>query len=200
MRYRLVPFAIIALLVLSSCFIRTSLNYSDAKIDKLPNELINPGFELSGKDARSALRGWDIQIEPPDGKGTKVSVDTQVHREGASSLRIDASENAVVIYSDAFDVARYEGYLIRASARSTAWERPPVVLSFICFKENGKVANRYRKTIKTSEDWKQAQISAGFLRPGVVSGRVAILVPQFKDGSVWIDATGCWNVHHFRID
>ncbi len=200
MTHRLLLLAIACLLVLSSCFIRTSLNFSDTMIDKLPNELINPGFELSGKDPRSAARGWDIVIDPPEGKGTVVSVDTQERKEGVSSLRIDASENAVMVYSESFDVARYEGYLIRASARSTSTERPQIALRFICFKENGKIANSYRKKLKTSGDWKQAEISAGFLRPGVQSGRVAILVPPFKDGSVWIDATGCWNVHHFRID
>ena len=200
MRHLMVPFALLAMLALSSCFFRTSLNFSDSMIEKLPNELTNPGFELSGKDPHSALRGWDIGIEPPEGKGTVISVDTQVRKEGTSSLRIDASENAVLIYSDSFDVARYEGYLIRASARTTSAEKPPVVLRFICFKDNGKIANRYKKNLKTSENWKTAEISAGFLRPGVVSGRVAILVPPFKEGSVWIDATGCWNVHHFRID
>jgi hypothetical protein len=200
MRYRFVLFAFAALLVLSSCFIRSSLNFSNSMTDKLPNELLNPGFESAGKDLRSAFRGWDIGIDPPDGKGTVVSIDTQVRKEGASSLRVNASDNGVLIYSDAFDVARYEGYLVRASARSTSPEKPQITLRFICFKENGKIANNYRKKLKTSEDWKEAQISAGFLRPGVQSGRVAILVPPFKDGSVWIDATGCWNVHHFRID
>lgn len=200
MRSTIVFLLAILLFALSACFVSSSLNFSDADIKDAPNLITNPGFNAYTLDPETALRGWSVALEPPNARGTRVIVDATEALEGKTSLRIDASDNAVIVYSEPFDIIRYGGYYLKLFAKSNSSENPTVHLRFIGFKENGKTANRYTKKIKTSEQWTSGSISSGFLRPGVKSGRLAILIPPFKDGSIWIDNAGCWKVHHFRID
>ncbi len=187
-------------LLLSSCFVSSSLVFNESQTKGLPNLIANPGFDPYSLDAATALQGWRVDHDPPDAEGDNVVIDTNVALEGKTSVRIDAAEYATIIISDPFEVIRYGGYFIKANVRSDSSERPEVVLRYITFKDDGKIYNRFRSKIRTSEEWKEGTISAGFIKPGVSFGRVAILVPPFKDGSVWIDDVGCWKVHHFRID
>lgn len=200
MKKLLLPAIAIMALLLSSCFVSSSLVFKESQTQGVPNLILNPGFNPHSLDPATALKGWTVDYDPPDALDGKVVIDTHSSLEGKTSLRIDASDHATIIISDSFDVMRYGGYYIKANARSTSKEMPEIVIRFITFKENGKVYNRFKTKLKTSDKWKDGNISAGFIKAGVSFGRVAILVPPFKDGSVWIDDVGCWKVHHFRID
>ena len=200
MRKLLLAAIVMMTLLLSSCFVSSSLVFKESQTEGLPNLIFNPGFNPYSLDPSTALKGWTVDHDPADGKGANVVIDTNNALEGKTCLRIDASEQATIIISDSFEVIRYGGYFIKANVRSDSSERPEVVLRFITFKENGKIYNRFKTKIRTSEEWEAGDISAGFIKPGVSFGRVAILVPPFDDGSVWIDDVGCWKVHHFRID
>lgn len=200
MRSIILLLLVIMLFSISACFVSSSLNFTDSDIKDAPNLITNPGFNAYSLDPETALKGWSVALEPPNAKGTRVIVDATEALEGKTSLRIDASENAVIVYSEPFNVIRYGGYYLKASAKSNSPENPEVQIRFIGFKENGKTANRYTRKIKTKEQWTTGTISSGFIRPGVKSGRLAILIPPFKEGSIWIDNAGCWKVHHFRID
>jgi len=120
--------------------------------------------------------------------------------QGSTSLRIDASDQTVVLYSDAFKVRRYGGYYVRLNAKSSEPEGPQITTRLITFWENGRVFSRFKSKMKTSNEWSKDTISAGFLKPGVSFGRIQIVIPPFEKGSVWLDDAGCWEVHHFRID
>lgn len=187
-------------LMLSSCFVSSSLAFNESQTEGLPNLIFNPGFNPYSLDPATALKGWSVDFDPPNAPLDKVVIDTKVSKEGETSLRINPSEHATIIISDSFNVIRYGGYFIKASARSSSKEMPELSIRFIAFKDNGKIYNRFQSKLKTSDDWGSAHISAGFIKPGVSFGRVAIMVPPFKDGAVWIDDVGCWKVHHFRID
>ncbi len=194
--------ALLALLMLflSSCFVSSSLSYTESQTENVPNLVFNPGFNPYSLDSRTALKGWDVNYDPPNSPDGKVLIDMEVALEGKTSLRVDASDNEVILISDPFKVVRYGGYYIRAGIRGESKNMPEVTLRFIAFKENGKIYNRFKTNIIPSSEWGKASISAGFIRPGVNAGRVAIVIPPFKDGSIWIDDVGCWKVHHFRID
>ena len=194
--------ALMALLMLflSSCFVSSSLSYTESQTENVPNLVFNPGFNPYSLDPRTALKGWAVDYDPPNSPDGKVLIDTEVASEGKTSLRVDASDNAVILISDPFKVMRYGGYYIRAGIRGNAKDMPEITLRFITFKENGKIYNSFKKKVIPKSDWDKVSISAGFIRPGVNAGRVAIMVPPFKDGSIWIDDVGCWKVHHFRID
>jgi hypothetical protein len=191
---------VLAAVVLASCIVHSSLIYFDKDTDGKPNLLDNPSFNAYSLDPGEALRGWSVHNDPQDPQPGKVAIDANAALTDGTSLRIDASDKAVMVLSDAFKVRRYGGYYVRISARSSQPEGPQLVLRYITFRSTGKILNRFKTKLKTTPDWKKATISAGYLRPGVSFGRVAILIPPFKDGSVWIDDAGCWEVHQFRID
>ncbi|MDZ4181896.1 MAG: hypothetical protein U1B83_03380 [Candidatus Cloacimonadaceae bacterium] len=197
-RYLLLSFALI--LVLSSCIVRSSLMFFDSDTVGVPNLLFNPGFNAYSLDPAQALKGWSVITEPQGGDNRMIVIDTNQAFEGQTSLRIDASEKTVMIMSDAFQVERYGGYYVRLHARSSHSAGPQVSVRFISFRQDGRINNRFNSKIKTGTDWKKGSISAGYLKPGVSFGRVAIMVPPFSEGSVWLDNAGCWKVHHFKID
>lgn len=188
------------LLLCSSCIVHSSLVYFDKDTEGVPNLLSNPGFDAFSLDPDQALLGWSIYSEGEGNKAIYAAIDPKVALQGSTSLRIDASDQTVVLYSDAFKVRRYGGYYVRLNAKSSEPEGPQITTRLITFWENGRVFSRFKSKMKTSNEWSKDTISAGFLKPGVSFGRIQIVIPPFENGSVWLDDAGCWEVHHFRID
>ena len=188
------------LLLCSSCIVHSSLVYFDKDTEGVPNLLSNLGFDAFSLDPDQALLGWSIYSEGGGDKAIYAAIDPKVALQGSTSLRIDASDQTVVLYSDAFKVRRYGGYYVRLNAKSSEPEGPQITTRLITFWENGRVFSRFKSKMKTSNEWSKDTISAGFLKPGVSFGRIQIVIPPFEKGSVWLDDAGCWEVHHFRID
>ncbi|HOY84576.1 MAG: hypothetical protein LHW45_06820 [Candidatus Cloacimonetes bacterium] len=192
---------LILLLTLSSCLVHTSLVYFDKDTEGVPNLISNPGFSAYSLDPREALLGWGVDLQgESEAPKNLVFIDGQEAIQGNSSLRVDASPYTVVITSDAFRVSRYGGYYTRLWTKSSTAVGPQINLRFITFKSSGKIDRQFKTKIKSTDMWEKESISAGFLRPGVAFGRLQITIPPFTEGSVWLDDTGCWEVHRFRID
>lgn len=186
--------------VLGSCFFGSSLIMTDADIGDSINLVLNPSFNPYSESGKDALKGWDIHVEPRDPNFDKIIVDPLEALEGKTSLRISASEHDVMLLSSPFKVRRYGAYYCRISAKTDSPQAPQLTFRMITFKENGKITNRFKKKFTPGEDWTKATISAGFLKPGVNFGRIAILIPPFTEGSIWLDDAGSWEVHGFNID
>lgn len=194
-------FSLLALLLLlSSCFVSSSLIFSESDIADNMNLLINPGFAPYALEGQEALRGWTVHVEPPSAGFDKILIDGQSFLEGKSSLKISASDKDVLIISEPFVVRRYGGYYARIKARTDSKTAPEISLRMVTFKEQGKVTNRFSQKAKVGSDWTLISTSAGFLRPGVSFGRVMIHIPPFNEGSIWLDDAGSWEVHGFKID
>ncbi len=196
---------LILLLSLTSCLVHTSLVYFDKDTEGVPNLVSNAGFSAYSLDPREALLGWNVELRGEhDHPRNLVFIDSSspVQRDSlpGTNLRIDASPYTVVITSDAFRVNRYGGYYTRIWAKSTEDPGPQIKLRFITFKRDGRIDRQFRTKLKTSSLWNKESISAGFLRQGVTYGRLEIEVPPFEEGSLWLDDTGCWEVHRFRND
>ncbi len=191
---------LVMMLLGGSCIVRSSLIYFDSDTEGVPNLVINPSFSAYSLSPKEALKGWTVHTDPLSGEGVSIAIDTNQALQGETSLRVDASDKAVMIMSDAFRVRRYGGYYIRVSACSSQPAGPQLSIRFITFGDTGKIRNTFKTKLKTEADWTKATISAGFLKPGSNFGRVAIMIPPFSEGSVWIDDAGCWEVHSFRID
>lgn len=188
------------MLLLSSCFVSSSLIFTEADIQGGVNLLMNPSFAPYSLEGEEALRGWTVHIEPHSEGFDKILIDSKEFLEGKTSLRISASDKDVMIISEPFDVRRYGGYYARIMARSDSENPPQINLRMITFKEQGKITNRFQHKAELGKDWSMISASAGFLRPGVSFGRVFIHIPPFSEGSIWLDDAGCWEVHGFRID
>jgi hypothetical protein len=105
-----------------------------------------------------------------------------------------------MILSDPFPMRRYGGYYVRSSFKTNTATPPQVQMRLIVFKDNGKIVNRFKQKIHPTQEWERKSLSAGFIKPGARFGRIAYMIPPFKEGSVWIDVAGCYEVHSFHID
>lgn len=197
---RIFLFLPLVMLLLSSCFVSSSLHFSEADIHDGVNLVKNPGFAPYALEGNEALRGWTVMVEPHADDFDKILIDAREFSEGNSSLKISASERDVMIISEPFEVRRYGGYYARIKSKSDSENPPEIQLRMITFKPQGKVTNRFKKKLIPTESWENAALSAGFLKPGVGFGRLFIHIPPFSDGAVWLDDAGCWEVHGFRID
>lgn len=187
-------------LLLSSCFVSSSLFFTEADIENSTNLLLNPGFAPYSLMGEEALRGWNIHVEPASKDFDKIRIDPSLSLEGDTSLKISASDRDVILISEPFKVRRYGGYYSRLMIHSDSPSPPQVSMQMITFREDGKITNRFKGKTRLSEGWNKLAVSAGFLRPGVNWGRLSIVIPPFEEGSVWLDDAGCWEVHGFRID
>lgn len=188
------------LLLLSSCFVSSSLIFTESDIGESANLLMNPGFAPYALEGGEALRGWTVHVEPYSDGFDKIMIDGQRFKEGKTALKISASDKDVLIISEPFEVRRYGGYYARIKARTDSPKAPQIELRMITFKDQGKITNRFKQKANLNDDWSLISTSAGFLRPGVNFGRVFIHIPPFSEGSIWLDDAGCWEVHGFRID
>ncbi len=195
MRYRSLILCALSALLLSSCFVGSSLMFFESDTHGRTNLVQNPGFTPQN----GIMSNWSI-VNDESESAQSVNVDHAVFTEGKNSLRIDASPYAVMIVSDPFKVRRYGGYYIRVNARATADTDEKIELRFFTYNSAGKHINRFRETLRVGEEWKKATISAGFLDTRSTFGRVAIFIPPFLKGSIWIDDAGAWEVHSFKID
>lgn len=198
MRLSLMSLLILLLLGLSSCFVGSSLVFFESDTAGKPNLIHNPSF-LPPKAAGQGLPGWTL-LNIDEKMKIPASYDTLSTTEGKTSLRFDPSEQDIVIVSDAFRVRRYGGYYIRANVRGTADLLKKVQLRFFTYNDNGKQINKFQHKFMPRADWDKYSISAGFIDTRSTFGRVAIVIPAFSKGSIWIDEVGAWDVHSFRID
>ncbi len=190
----------LALVIYSCSTLGSTLVFTENDVENSPNLIVNNGFGVFSTIPSEALKGWNVHLETPDSQESPVVIDGKEMLEGKSSLRIDASNKAVLILSDPFVVRRYGGYYLRSYFKTDSPTPPKVQLRFIVFKENGKIVNRFKQKFLPKSEWNRSTISAGFIRPGARFGRLGIFIPPFKEGSVWIDNTGCFEVHGFKID
>ncbi|MEN6445029.1 MAG: hypothetical protein ABFC98_03175 [Candidatus Cloacimonas sp.] len=202
MRYRFFVLVLLAvmLILVSSCSVITTLSFTERDIKDSPNLVQNNSFSPYSTIGEEALKSWMVILNPQDNLGSPVNIDPENALEGKTSLRIDASNKSVLILSEPFNVRRYGGYYLRCYFKTNCPNPPRPQLRFIVFKENGKIVNHFKIKSNVNNDWQRSTISAGFIKPGAKFGRLGIYIPPFKEGSIWIDDTGCFEVHGFKID
>jgi len=187
-------------MALSACVVSSTLIFTEADIEDSINLIANSGFAPYSMMGDKALPGWNIHQDPSTKDAANISLDPLISLKGDSSLKISASNRQITIVSEPFNVRRYGGYYARIMALTDSPEAPQVTLQMVTFREDGKITNRFRQKRKLSGEWDRMTVSAGFLRPGVSWARISVIIPPFKEGSIWVDDAGCWEVHGFKID
>jgi hypothetical protein len=183
-------------LLLSSCFMGTSLLYLDSdSIDK-PNILKNPDFEKATRDNNKLPEGWFI-ISSTDGEILPVAFDSLVVQTGKKSLRIKNNSKNLYLVSESFKINYTGGYYARCWFKADKKTQKPVRLYFWAYDTHGTKKNSFRRSFKAKPTWKRAGISAGFLKNSVSFARVAIFIPKGTDNTIWLDNAGCFLVHQF---
>ena len=190
---------LVCLLLISSCFMGSSILFLESDALKKPNLIVNSSFETDANADHIMPKGWFLMGGSKD-KPASISCDVSTSVSGTQSLRISGMDSSVMIVSDAFRIEGQGGYFIKGSAKSTKEYGPLVKIRFVAYSEAGTVRNTFTKRIRTSDEWRKGTISAGFLKPNVRFGRVIIIVPPTEDETIWIDDIGAYQVHHFPID
>lgn len=198
---RLLTYGLYCLAVLtlvSGCFMGSTILFLEKDAIGKPNMLANPGFAKDPKLEQTMPHGW-LLMGADQASGTEVSCDNMQSIVGENSLKIEKSTRHLMIVSDSFNINHQGGYFVKASAKSSSEKGPKLKLRFIAYNQSGAIRNTFSANLKTTQSWKKATISAGFLKQNVHFGRVIILVPPTGEDTVWLDDLGCFQVHHFGI-
>jgi hypothetical protein len=188
--------AAIALLLLSSCFMGSTILFLEKDTIGKPNLLLNPWFDGDVVEGSFMPEGWILMgasQENPEG----ASFDEVDFLTGSRSLKISKSDKYLMLVSESFRIDRYGGFFARASAKSDTETGPNLRLRFVAYNESGTIRNTFNTGMKTGKDWTKHTISAGFLKPDVHFGRVIILIPPTGEDTIWIDDIACFEVHRF---
>jgi hypothetical protein len=183
-------------LLLSSCFMGSTLLYLDSDSANKPNLLKNPDFEKAARDNSKLPDGWFI-ISSTEGETLPVSFDSLVVMSGRKSLRIKNNSKNLYLVSESFKINYTGGYYARCWFRSDTRTQKPIRLYFWAYNAAGDKKNSFRRSLKVKNVWKRASISAGFLKNSVSFARIAIFIPKGTDNTIWLDDAGCFYVHQF---
>ncbi len=189
----------IALFLLNSCFMGSSILFLESDTIGKPNLILNPGFDSDPQGTGSMPQGWMLMGSARSTE-KQICCDKSDFLTGKQSLKIENSGKHLMIISDAFRISGQGGYYVKASAKSSSVRGPRVRLHFIAYNAAGNIRNTFKSSLWTTRDWKNTTISAGFLKKDVSFGRVLIIVPPTEDETIWIDDLGCYEVHHFGIN
>jgi len=188
-------FIILGLLV-SGCFSGSSLLFMESDSHNIPNLIVNHSFEHPAKDNPDSPLGWYI-ISTSTDMNEPVVLDSIQYVSGHRSLRINKSPRNLYIVSDAFKINYTGGYYIKGSVRAEHQMRKATRIYFWTYDSAGNKRNSFRKSIKAKQDWRKAEISAGFLKNSASFARIAIFVPKDATNTIWLDDFGCYLVHRF---
>jgi len=195
MKWLLLIFVSICLL-LSSCFMGSSLLFLDSDSQNKPNLVGNPSFENPDSKNHALPEGWYL-VSTAANKSEPVALDSISVVSGSKSLRIVNSSKDMYLVSDAFRVVSDGGYYAKFSIRAQKKMDKSTRIFFWAYDDTGAKKNSFRKSIKARTDWKKASISAGFLNKSVSFARIAIFIPKDSGNTIWIDDIGCYMVHQF---
>ncbi len=196
MKRALLLSAAIALLLISSCFMGSTILFLEKDTLGKPNLLLNPWFDSNADENSFMPEGWILMgasQEKPEG----ACFDEVDFLTGSRSLKISKSDKFLMLVSESFRIDRYGGFFARASAKSDSEEGPQLRLRFLAYNESGTIRNTFNTRMKTGKEWSKHTISAGFLKPDVYFGRIIILIPPTGEDTIWIDDIACFEVHRF---
>jgi hypothetical protein len=182
--------------LLSGCFIGTSLIYLDSDSVNKTNMLKNADFERPTRDNAKLPDGWFIVSSTPD-EVLPITFDSLQVQTGRKSLRIKNNSKPLYLVSESFKINYTGGYYARCWVRAEHKMQKPIKMYFWAYNNAGDKKNSFRKNIKARSAWKRASISAGFLKNSVSFARIAIFIPKGTDNTIWLDDAGCFLVHQF---
>lgn len=183
-------------LLLSSCFLGSSVLFLESDTKDQVNLVGNSDFEKADKENSTYPADW-LLVSNSNEKVEPVCLDSTVFLTGHHSLRITNNARDMLIVSDAFKINFTGGFFSKCSMKSAKPMQKAAKVYFWAYNDAGSKKNSFGKSLKTKGDWKQANISAGFLHDSVTFARIAIYIPRDTDNSVWIDGIGCYQVYQF---
>lgn len=199
MKRFLLWFAAIPTLLLSSCFLGSSLLFLESDAVGKPNLVANSDFESKTKQNNQLPPGWILN---PSGLLLRETIvcDPTVYASGTQSLKVVNTQRRLILLSEPFRIDPWNGYYIRASVKTANPRGAEIILRIQTYAADGTITNNFRTRIKSDSDWKRGSISAGFIKKKSTFARVLVVIPPTEEYPIWIDDVGCFSVHRFTLD
>ncbi|MCD6182023.1 MAG: hypothetical protein J7K89_06525 [Candidatus Cloacimonetes bacterium] len=183
---------LLALLVLG-CSFNTVPRYSVEDTVGNPDLVFNGSFEVGIPQKTALPPHWYVYDQP---EGVVQWQQTDGHDQ-PRCLHILHPDKPVDIVSDAFLVSTHDVYLLRAFVRTDGTGNAPVTVRFWGFNSAGKKINKFTEKFVPDTQWKEVSVTAGFLKPNAMFGRVIITIPAGKE-DYWLDDVTCNQVYKFK--
>ena len=186
---------IIALLVvLSSCFLGSVMDFSEKDIKGKENEVYNSSFESGEYDQYKLPDGWFLLEDTFD----YVSWDNENPHTGSNSLRVQHPSDNINIISDAFQIDADYVYYSRFFVKTNYNSNQSITIRFLAFDSKGKRVSKFSENGLPKQDWTQIDITSGFLKSTARFGRIIISIPKKSDKIYWLDDIESYAVYRIQ--
>ncbi len=182
------------MIILSSCFFGSVMNFSEKDIIGKKNEVYNSSFENGEFNPNILPEGWSLLDEASD----YVAWNSEISRSGSKCIKVEHSEDKINIVSDAFpidaDQIYYSQFFVKANYNSNHL----ITIRFVAFDTNGKRVSKFSENGLPNTEWTQIDITSGFLKSTARFGRVIISIPRKSDKIYWIDDIESYAVYRIQ--
>lgn len=185
---------LILLVIISSCFFGSIMNFSEKDIVGKENVVFNPSFENGEFEANSMPEDWMVLNKPEN----QIFWDDNYRHSGGKSLKIQYPKSKINIISDAFPIDAEAVYYSRCFVKSSYQSNHPVTIRFLAFNSKGKRVNKFSSKGYPGEDWTQIDLTSGFLKSTARFGRIIISIPKKPDKIFWLDDIDSYNVYKIQ--
>jgi len=186
---------IIALLVvLSSCFLGSVMDFSEKDINDTENEVYNASFEDGEYDPQKLPDGWFLLEDTFD----YVSWNNEIPHTGSKSLKVQYPEEKINIISDAFPIDADHVYYSRFFVKTNYNSNQSITIHFLAFDSKGKRVSKFSENGLPKQDWTQIDITSGFLKSTARFGRIIISIPKKSDKIYWLDDVESYAVYRIQ--
>ncbi len=186
---------IIALLVmLSSCFFGSVMDFSEKDIKDKENEVYNTSFENGEYKPQGLPDGWFLLEDTSD----YIIWDNENPHTGSKSLKIQNPKDNINIISDAFPIDADHVYYSRLFIKTNYNSNQSITIRFLAFDSKGKRVSKFSKKGLPKQDWTQIDITSGFLKSTARFGRIIISIPKKSDKIYWLDDIESYAVYKIQ--
>ncbi|MDA3813422.1 MAG: hypothetical protein PF570_04130 [Candidatus Cloacimonetes bacterium] len=186
---------IIALLVvLSSCFFGSVMDFSEKDINEKENEVYNTSFEDGEYDPQKLPDGWFLLEDTFD----YVSWNNETAYTGSKSLKVQYPKDKINIISDAFPIDADHVYYSRIFVKTNYNSNQSITIRFLAFNSKGKRVSKFSENGLPKQEWTQIDITSGFLNSTARFGRIIISIPKKSDKLYWLDDIESYAVYRIQ--
>jgi hypothetical protein len=182
------------LVILSSCFFGSVMNFSEKDIKDNENEVLNTSFENGEYDPQKLPDGWFLLEDTSN----YITWDNENSHTGSKSLKIEYPRDKINIISDAFLIDADQVYYSCLYVKTNYNSNQPITIRFLAFDSKGKRVSEFSNNGLPKQDWTQIDITSGFLKSTARFGRIIISIPKKSDKIYWLDDIGSYAVYRIQ--
>ena len=181
-------------IILSSCFWGSVMNFSEQDIKDNENEVLNSSFENGEFDPQVLPDNWFLLEDTSE----YIAWDNKNPHTGSKSLKIEHPKDKLNIISDAFPIDADYVYYSRLFVKTNYNSNQSITIRFLAFDAKGKRVSKFSNNGLPKQDWTQIDITSGFLKSTARFGRIIISIPRKSDKIYWLDDIESYAVYRIQ--